>query len=310
MDPIKPNINPCDFHAAVKKLRAFFESKGWVEVHTQSRLSILAACEDPTTISTYNYAGEVWPLPQTGQMWLEYELLKNPDTPGYFCVSTSFRNEPNPVPGRHDKIFPMFEFECKGGMDELVKVERELCEYLGFGDRTSFPSGKYIDVAAHYNTAELEHSHEEQLRKDYGPVYFLTDFPNYTSPFWNMAQNENGREANKVDVIIHGMETIGSAERSCDPNEMRRQFYTISNGTYANILFSNFTKKRVERELDDFLKLKFFKRCGGGIGVTRLIRAMKLSNVLYDKNSNLTTKSQTMKTQMRATEHQTVPQNL
>ena len=65
MEPTR--ICPKDFHAAVKKLRAFFEGKGWVEVHTQSRLSILAACEDPTTISTYSYAGEVWPLPQTGQ---------------------------------------------------------------------------------------------------------------------------------------------------------------------------------------------------------------------------------------------------
>ena len=71
-------INPCEFSKVVKKLRSFFESKGFEEVHTQSRLSILAACEDPTTISTYNYAGQVWPLPQTGQMWLEYELLKNP----------------------------------------------------------------------------------------------------------------------------------------------------------------------------------------------------------------------------------------
>ena len=25
----------------------------------------------------------------------------------------------------------------------------------------------------------------------------------------------------KVDVIVHGVETIGSAERSCDPEEMR-----------------------------------------------------------------------------------------
>jgi len=279
MEPTK--INPCDFHAAIKKLRSFFESKNWVEVHTQSRLSILAACEDPTTISTYNYAGEVWPLPQTGQMWLEYELLQNPSTPGYFCISTSFRNEPNPIPGRHDKIFPMFEFECKGGMEELIELERELCEYLGFGNKDAFPRGKYTDIAKKYKTVELEHSHEEQLRKDYGPVYILTDFPNWTSPFWNMAQNKNEKYANKVDVIIHGMETIGSAERSCDAAEMRKQFYSISNGTYANILFSNFTKQRVEKELDDFLKFNFFQRCGGGIGMTRLIRAMKLSNILY-----------------------------
>ena len=57
-----------NFHAVVKKLRGFFESKGFIEVHTQNKLSILAACEDPTTMATYNYSGNVWPLPQTGQI--------------------------------------------------------------------------------------------------------------------------------------------------------------------------------------------------------------------------------------------------
>ena len=61
---------------------------------------------------------------------------------------------------------------------------------------------------------------------------------------------------------------------------MRKQFYSISDGSYANILFSNFTKDRVESELDEFLKFNFIERCGGGIGVTRLIRAMKLSKLI------------------------------
>ena len=55
-------INNCDYTNTVKKLREFFDSKGFEEVHTQSRLSILAACEDPRTISTYSYAGQVWLL--------------------------------------------------------------------------------------------------------------------------------------------------------------------------------------------------------------------------------------------------------
>lgn len=274
-------INPCEFHSVVRKLREFFESRGFLEVHTQNRLSILAACEDPTTIATYNYGGQVWPLPQTGQMWLEYELLKNPDANGFFCLSTSYRNEPTPVEGRHDKIFPMFEFEIKGGLDELLQMERDLLEHLGFGKASEFPEGDYTEVAQRYNTEELEHEHEEQLRKDHGPVYFLKMFPNTTSPFWNMKQSETeAGKANKVDVIVHGMETIGSAERSTSSEEMRKQFYTISDGQYAKILFSNFTKERVEGELDDFLKNNFFKRSGGGIGVTRLIRAMKLSNLI------------------------------
>ena len=61
---------------------------------------------------------------------------------------------------------------------------------------------------------------------------------------------------------------------------MRDQFYKISDGGYANILFSNFTKERVEKELDEFLNFNFFERCGGGIGVTRMIRALKLSKLL------------------------------
>lgn len=72
------------------------------------------------------------------------------------------------------------------------------------------------------------------------------------------------------------METFGSAERSEDPEEMRHMFHTISDGKYADILYSKFSKERVEKELEEFLSFKFFKRSGGGIGMTRLIRAMKL----------------------------------
>src|SRR3981081_2387638 len=114
------------FSKVVNKLRSFCLAKGFVEVSTQDRLSILASCEDPDTVATYNYAGEVWPLPQTGQMWLEYELLTKPELPGVFCVSTSYRNEKYPVPGRHNLIFPMVDFELKGSIDELQKFETEL----------------------------------------------------------------------------------------------------------------------------------------------------------------------------------------
>jgi hypothetical protein len=49
----------------VTKMRAFFRGIGFKEVPTQSRLSILAACENPHSIATFNYNGDVWPLPQT-----------------------------------------------------------------------------------------------------------------------------------------------------------------------------------------------------------------------------------------------------
>ena len=274
-------IDTCEFNSVVQKLRSFFTSKGFLEVHTQNRLSILAACEDPSTISTYSYAGQVWPLPQTGQMWLEYEMLKYPDrAPGYFCVSTSYRNEPNPVAGRHDLIFPMFEFELKGGMDEMIKLEKELIEYLGFGQQENFVAVDYSETANKYDTPELEHEHEERLCKENGPVVFLKDFPIETSPFWNMKMHDDKKKSHKVDVLLWGVETIGSAQRSTDPEVMRKQFYSISDKGYSKILFSNFTKDRVEKELEDFLSFDFFERAGGGIGMTRLIRAMKKSNLI------------------------------
>lgn len=266
-----------------------------MQVPTQSRLSILAACEDPGTVSQFQYSGDVWPLPQTGQMWLEHELLNDRSVPGYFCESTSYRQEPDPVPGRHDLIFPMFEFEFEGDLDDLIKLERRLFDFLGFGRGDAFPEANYLDVARRYNTGELEHCHEAKMEEDYGKVAFLKNFPNYTSPFWNMAQNKVPEvvynadginivgavgTARKVDTIVHGMETVGAAERSSDPDEMRRQFHTISGGHYAKLLYGQFGKDRVNKELDEFLNHKFFTRCGGGIGVTRLIRAMKLSGLL------------------------------
>ena len=270
-------ISPEKFTEAATQLRGFFSSKGFQEVHTQNRLSILAACEDPTTVATYNYNGEVWPLPQTGQMWLEYELLNNPAVPGFFCMSTSYRAEKEIVEGRHDTIFPMFEFEMPGNIKDLEEMEKELCEHMGFGNKHSVVDKDYAewsDLFDLYNGQELTHDHEAEMCKRWqGRVCMIKNFPNHTSPFWNMKQNGDGTAA-KIDVIISGQETIGSAERSSDTTVMRDMFHTISDGLYANLLYDLFGKNRVEKELDAFLDLDFFPRVGGGIGMTRLLSGM------------------------------------
>jgi aspartyl/asparaginyl-tRNA synthetase len=257
------------YNELVQLMREFFLMKGFIEVPTQSRLSILAACENPHSVATFNYNGEVWPLPQTGQMWLEYELLKNPSWRGCFCISTSYRQEKDPIPGRHEMIFPMFEFESKGGIEELMDLETELLEYLGFADPATID---YDTQCKQYDTEILEAEHETMMWNEYGSSIMLHSFPLRTSPFWNMKQRGDGI-FNKIDVILYGQETIGSAERSCDVNEMRETFYTISEGGYAAKLFELFGKERVEKELEEFLSFDFFPRFGAGIGMTRLARA-------------------------------------
>lgn len=269
-----------DIHAynyIVRQLRRFFQDqKDFIEVPAQSRLSILAACEDPKTISQFVFSGVNYPLPQTGQMWLEIELLKNPTAAGVFCATTSYRNEPFPIPGRHDKIFPMFEFESHGDMQTLKKLEIELLEFLGFEVPVSC---QYEEICARYGINEIKSEHELMLQQDYGNAILLEKFPQRTDPFWNMKHDADGIFS-KIDVIMYGMETIGSAERSTNVKEMRDFFFSISDGQYAKLLFNAFGKDRVVHELDEYLSIPMFPRFGAGIGVTRLARAMRLAGLI------------------------------
>mgnify|MGYP003352474605 CR=1 FL=1 len=122
------------------------------------------------SVKTFEYGGLMWPLPQTGQMWLEIELLNNPQWDGVFCITTSYREEKNPIPGRHELIFPMFEFESKGTMKDLEKLETELLEFLGFNVPVSVD---YNTLCLEYETDILESNHEEIMWRDLGSAISL-----------------------------------------------------------------------------------------------------------------------------------------
>jgi hypothetical protein len=216
-------------------------------------------------------------------MWLEHLLLKDPSIKGLYCLSTSYRHEPNPIPGRHDLIFPLFEFEARGDMEDLCTLMNELLDHLGFaksGD--SYARGKYQDVCDKYDCKTVEAPEEAKLKEDHGSVFFLTDFTEASNPYWNMKRQKDGT-SKKVDVIVHGIETFGTAERSSDPNDMRDRFHSISDGEYAGLLYKKFGEERVEKELEEFLALPFINRYGGGIGLTRLIRGMELEGLLGEE---------------------------
>jgi aspartyl/asparaginyl-tRNA synthetase len=273
--------NSLHYDSMVRRLRHFFQTKkGFIEVPAQSRTSILAACENPKSITKYTIGGNVFPLPQTGQMWLETELLNNPTWPGVFCITTSYRDEQTPIEGRHDRVFPMFEFESHGTFNDLKKLEEELLMFLGFDAPIAI---NYTDAAQAYETEIIEAVHETSMAAKYGASISLEKFPAHTNPFWNM-RSVDDIIYEKIDILLHGMETIGSAEREIDPQRMYERFFTLENGEYGNVLFTKFGKDRVLKELDIYLALPMFKRFGGGIGLTRLERAMKLSGLLEEQH--------------------------
>ena len=152
-----------------------------------------------------------------------------------------------------------------------------------------FPSNSnpYLIVGSRYiskfNVKELGNDEEKAIHNG-----MITHFPEFTSPFWNMSRNADGITSKKIDVILGGMETIGSAERSTDVHQMRETFHTITNGEYSELLFKLFSKERVEAELEKFLEFEFFPRVGGGIGITRLISAFdSISDSYTDRWSSM-----------------------
>lgn len=98
----------------------------------------------------------------------------------------------------------MFEFETHGTMEDLAKLEKELLESVGFTDEIIRKT--YDELAKHYNTKELTGEHEMSMSTDLSNIVLLTDFPQYTSPFWNMKKDAD--HSKKIDVILYGMETI------------------------------------------------------------------------------------------------------
>ena len=269
---------PEEYDEVLNKLRIFFRfGKGYIEVDGQKDLSILSACENPHSLVKFDFAGSSYSQPQTSQMRLEHYLLNNPEWNGCYSITTSYRDEKEEdmIKGRHLRAFTMFEVESSGTFKDLLKTLTELLYFLGFEEPQHL---EYQTIANMFKSPTVEAEHEMTIAQD-TPVAFLKNFTKASNPFFNMKQD--GSTYKKCDVLLAPVgETIGCAERSCDTEEMRHNFLNQSDGQYAQTLFNKFGEKRVMAELDEYLDNDFFPRWGFGLGMMRLITAMKHQDLL------------------------------
>lgn len=285
--PWHPAILPIDpYQTVVRRLRAFFEQLGFDEVHTQHNISIMSGCEDPANLSAFQYYGRWFPLKQTNQMDLERYYLLEPHRKGLFTSTASYRVEPNAVYGRHLATFPMFEFEFGGTVDDLHELLRELLCFFGVDDEhmaamTYEQAAERFDIGEVAVRKEVTHAAEEAMYTDGGlQACLVTDFPERTSPFWNMARDPETGLARKIDVIM-AQEVMGSAERSTSAEEMRHAFETIEGGQYARTLRVQCGAQFVDQELEDYLSLPVHHvRSGCGIGLTRFVQSLQRMKLL------------------------------
>ena len=95
-------------------------------------------------------------------------------------------------------LYEFFSIECNFDIiKEFINSRKSRTNKLSFGLLDWFN----VNYAKEYGVDELENEHEERLEKDHGPVFFLENFPERTSPFWNMKLQEDKEHSNKIDVI-------------------------------------------------------------------------------------------------------------
>lgn len=274
-----PIIDPKVISAVVKKIREYFDGIGYLEVFTNNRPSVMSSCEDARTVATFQYAGRQFALPQTQQPALEHVFYADDGTvEGYYTLSTSYRDEQHPVRGRHQIAFPLFEWEGKGDVNRLMDVEEGLLRHLGFTDVVRM---SYTEVCEKYGVEEVTLVEEEKLGHEH-QVVLMYNFP-VEHTYFNMKRIGGGLAA-KVDAIVGGKETFGSAERSSNVGEMQHSFETSEGGEYAKKL-REIHGDGLEYELNAYFDL--FKnakeervRNGAGIGMTRLIAALQKHDLL------------------------------
>lgn len=200
---------------------------------------------------------------------------------GYFAHNTSTRNESRAGDGRREFKFPLTEFEFQNkteesGFDELAEFLSKLLVHLGFDE----PKLVYYDEECQkFGTQYIEDKEEQELCDKYGSAVLLGKFPLRSDPYWNMRHSGNDIY-DKIDVIIHGFESAGTAVRSCDPIEMKKNIKLQDSGNYLNTMYDLFGKDRVDNEIDEYTDYKFVPRCGGGLGMSRIIRGLKLEGIL------------------------------
>jgi hypothetical protein len=234
----------------------------------------------PTYKNKLEVYAETYKNPLTQEIVRTLDNLGIPQDPilsnGYYCDSTSTRDESRAGDGRRYNTFAMSEFELYGGYQDLRCFLENLLANLGFR-KVSYI--EYEEACNYLGVTMIDDKEEKKLCEDLSSVVLLGKFPKRTDPYWNMKYSGKGDLYNKIDVLIHGVETMGTAERSCDKDQMRKDFYTQDEGKYAKRMFEIFGQDRVMQELEKFLEHTFVPRFGGGIGLQRLIEGMEKEGI-------------------------------
>src|SRR6266478_956728 len=113
----------------LKSIRNFMESEDFVEVTTPTITSLTGACEDFSTLFSFDYFGNKAFLTQTAQLHLE-PLIHSQALRRVYSINHSFRAEPR-ADNRHLTEFILIEPEIGyGNLETVIDIEQSLVSRL------------------------------------------------------------------------------------------------------------------------------------------------------------------------------------
>lgn len=296
--------------AAVRGMRKYVESQGFVQVHNAPELvGVSGACENVDTLFKVDFFGRKGYLAQSDQLYLE---MITPFIPKVWAEIQSFRAEPD-ADNRHLAQFSLFELEFQGNLEDLIKhisgcVKGAFVEVYKTCDLSLF------DVASHqaearldsfitdylpfyqisYDNAvnylkqrgfpelqwgdDLKSNHELALAAEFGPM-FITHYPLHIK-FFNMRQNEQDpRLVNSTDLILpFSGESAGAAERETNYDTIVSRLKTSS--MYQRLIDLGGDDKDFEWYLEAHKNKDIKLHSGTGIGVARVVQwILKLKDI-------------------------------
>jgi hypothetical protein len=267
-------VNPFFFHYVTNATRFFFLENGFIETYEQSNLSVINSCKHLNSCCLFDMYKFCHSLPQSNEIWLDYEITKYNNQTGFFCISTHYTNDSL---GIKNSIIPCLEFSIKGGMFELEKMLRSLLTSLGYKNKCKFNTIMYKNILSTYNVTNITPSVYNKIAETDNGVIFIKNYTFNEDTFWNDFQENE--IYNKITILLDGKETITATQKSKSSEFMRNNF---KNRSDFNKLCEIFGEYRVLGELEGYLELPFSDRCTGKINLINLIGSMHKESLIPD----------------------------
>ena len=272
-------IEPRDYSYVIQSLREFFLKKGYCEMYSGNCPSFMTISGNVQNTTSFLLQGSIFPLPQTYQLILETEIMKDDTLPGIFCIFSSYRDEETLIEGRHERIFPTLEFSTRGTLEDLIRIYRELLAHLSFENPDQIPQHSYDVMCIKLKDKVIGPSQEARIAEIH-PEYIVTHYSEDTFPMWDICRDKVSSTVKNAILLLDGQKVISGAEKSCSSKDMQQAFIYHRKGKYITDLHRLYGSQRVNDELEMYLQNPFVPRISASIGISRLIRSMSFRELI------------------------------